>query len=76
MIHTARALGMKVMLGCMIETSVGIAAAMQLSSLADYLDLDGHLLIENDPFEGLALEDGKVVLSGEPGLGVKSRVDS
>jgi L-alanine-DL-glutamate epimerase-like enolase superfamily enzyme len=76
MIHTARALGMKVMLGCMIETSVGISAAMQLSSLADYLDLDGHLLIENDPFEGLRLEDGKVVLSGEPGLGVKRRVDS
>jgi L-alanine-DL-glutamate epimerase-like enolase superfamily enzyme len=76
MIHTARALGMKVMLGCMIETSVGISAAMQLSSLADYLDLDGHLLIQNDPFQGLGLEDGKLVLSGEPGLGVKRRVDS
>jgi len=76
MIHTARALGMKVMLGCMIETSVGIAAAMQLSSLADYLDLGGHLLIENDPFEGLGLEDGKVVLSDAPGLGIKKRDDS
>lgn len=76
MIHTARALGMKVMLGCMIETSVGISAAMQLSSLADYLDLDGHLLIQNDPFQGLGLEDGKLVLSGEPGLGVKRRVES
>jgi L-alanine-DL-glutamate epimerase-like enolase superfamily enzyme len=75
-IHTARALGMKVMLGCMIETSVGISAAMQLASLADYLDLDGHLLIENDPFEGLGLKEGRVVLSGEPGLGVKRRVVS
>jgi len=76
MIHTARALGMKVMLGCMIETSVGIAAAVQLSSLADYLDLDGHLLIVNDPFEGMRLEDGKILLSGEPGLGVKRKVES
>lgn len=76
MIHTARALGMKVMLGCMIETSVGISAAMQLASLADYLDLDGHLLIENDPFEGLGLKEGRIILSGEPGLGVKRRVVS
>ena len=76
MIHIARALGMKVMLGCMIESSVGISAAMQLASLADYLDLNGHLLIENDPFEGLGLKEGRVVLSGEPGLGVKRRVVS
>jgi L-alanine-DL-glutamate epimerase-like enolase superfamily enzyme len=70
MIHTARAHGLKVMLGCMIESSLGISAAAHLGSLADYLDLDSHLLITNDPYEGLTTENGKIYLSDLPGLGV------
>jgi L-alanine-DL-glutamate epimerase-like enolase superfamily enzyme len=70
MIHTARAHGLKVMLGCMIESSLGISAAAHLGSLADFLDLDSHLLIANDPYEGLTLENGKIYLSALPGLGV------
>ena len=73
MIHVARAHGLSVMLGCMIESSVGIAAAAQLGSLVDYLDLDGNLLVANDPFEGLKLDKGKLHLSDLPGLGVVSR---
>jgi len=73
MIHTARAHGLMVMLGCMIESSVGIAAAAQLGSLVDYLDLDGNLLVANDPFEGLKKERGKLYLSDLPGLGVTPR---
>jgi len=70
MIHVARAHGLKVMLGCTIESSVGIAAAAQLGSLVDFLDLDGNLLVANDPFEGLKLDKGKLHLSDLPGLGV------
>ena len=70
MIHVARAYDLKVMLGCMIESSVGIAAAAQLGSLLDFLDLDGNLLVANDPFEGLKLDKGKLQLSDLPGLGV------
>ena len=71
MIHTAKAMNMKVMLGCMIESSVAISAAAQLSPLADYADLDGNVLIADDPFEGVTLEDGKLILHDEPGLGVR-----
>ena len=71
MIHAARALGLKVMLGCMIESELGIAQAAQLGSLADYIDLDGHLLISSQPFAGLGLRDGRLVLSERPGLGVE-----
>jgi L-Ala-D/L-Glu epimerase len=70
MVHAARALGLVVMLGCMIESSVGISAAAQIASLCDFVDLDGHLLISDDPAEGLGLEDGRIVLSRRPGLGV------
>jgi L-alanine-DL-glutamate epimerase-like enolase superfamily enzyme len=70
MIHTARACGMKVMLGCMIESSIGITAAAHLSPLADYADLDGHLLIRNDPATGVTALEGKLVLPESPGLGV------
>ena len=70
MIHIARAHGLKVMLGCMIESSVGIAAAAHLGSLVDFLDLDGNLLVSNDPYEGLRLDLGKLYLSDLPGLGV------
>jgi L-alanine-DL-glutamate epimerase-like enolase superfamily enzyme len=71
MIKLAKSLGMKIMLGCMIESSLGISAAAQLASEADYLDLDSHLLIENDPFTGLGFKEGKLVLSQRPGLGVE-----
>jgi L-alanine-DL-glutamate epimerase-like enolase superfamily enzyme len=70
MIHAARALELRVMLGCMIESELGISAAAQLGSLADYIDLDGHLLISSQPFIGLGFADGRLVLSGDPGLGV------
>lgn len=73
MIHTAKAFGMKIMLGCMIESSVAISAAAHLSPLVDYADLDGNLLITNDPYEGVLVIDGKLVLKDDPGLGVKGR---
>jgi L-alanine-DL-glutamate epimerase-like enolase superfamily enzyme len=69
MITLAKALGLKVMLGCMTETSCAISAASQLSPLADYIDLDGALLISNDLFEGTKIVDGKVTISGLPGIG-------
>ncbi len=70
MVHAARALRLQVMFGCMIESELGIAQAAQLGSLADHIDLDGHLLIAESPFSGLGLENGRIVLSDEPGLGV------
>jgi L-alanine-DL-glutamate epimerase-like enolase superfamily enzyme len=73
MIHVARALGMKVMLGCMIASSVAISAAAHLSPLVDYADLDGHLLISNDPFTGVTVERGRLLLNDRPGLGVSER---
>ncbi|MEN8162699.1 MAG: dipeptide epimerase [Acidobacteriota bacterium] len=73
MIHVARAHGLKVMLGCMIETSMAITAAAHIAPLVDYVDLDGNLLITNDPFIGAEVRDGRLVLPSEPGLGVKDR---
>jgi L-alanine-DL-glutamate epimerase-like enolase superfamily enzyme len=73
MIALARGLGLKIMLGCMIESSVGITAAAHLSPLVDYADLDGHLLISNDPYAGLQTADGKIILPNAPGLGVRER---
>ncbi len=70
MIRLARLCGMKVMLGCMIESSLGISAALQLASLADALDLDGHLLLAEDPFEGIDGKVGRLSLRERPGLGV------
>ncbi|MCL5035067.1 MAG: dipeptide epimerase [Bacteroidetes bacterium] len=70
MIYAARANKMKIMLGCMIESSVGITAAAQISPLVDWNDLDGNVLISNDPFKGAVNEDGKIILNDEPGLGV------
>jgi L-alanine-DL-glutamate epimerase-like enolase superfamily enzyme len=61
------------MLGCMVESSAGIAPPAQIASLCDFVDLDGHLLIADDPFEGLGFEDGAIVLSERPGLGVTPR---
>jgi len=73
MIHLARACGLKVMIGCMLESSVGIAQAAQLAPLADWIDLDGHLLLENDPFEGMGGAGGRLTLTDRPGLGVTRR---
>ncbi len=70
MIERARSLGMKVLLGCMVETSLGITAAAHLSPLADFADLDGHRLIEDDPFRGVLIREGRLVLPERPGLGV------
>ena len=70
MIHTARALGMKVMLGCMTETSCAVTAAAQLSPLVDFADLDGNLLISNDRFTGVTVVDGRLTLPSGPGLGL------
>jgi L-alanine-DL-glutamate epimerase-like enolase superfamily enzyme len=71
MILLAKAIGLKVMLGCMTETSCSISAASHLSPLVDFADLDGALLIKNDVFEGTKIINGKVTLSGLPGIGVK-----
>lgn len=71
MMKTARALGMKVMIGCMTETSCAVSAAAQLSPLVDWCDLDGNLLINNDPWVGVKIVDGKVTLSERPGIGIK-----
>lgn len=73
MIAAARVHHLKVMLGCMIESSLSITAAAQLSPLVDYADLDGQLLIERDPFDGVRVEHGKLVLPNRPGLGVIPR---
>ncbi|MCX6135237.1 MAG: dipeptide epimerase [Ignavibacteriales bacterium] len=73
MIHTARACGMKVMIGCMIESSVAISAAAQLSPLIDYADLDGNVLITNDPFDGVRSLDGVITLLDRPGIGIERR---
>jgi len=71
MIQIAKALGMKTMLGCMVSSSVSVTAAAHLSPLVDYADLDGNLLISNDPFRGVLVEKGKLVLPGRPGLGLR-----
>jgi L-alanine-DL-glutamate epimerase-like enolase superfamily enzyme len=72
--HAARALGLGVMLGCMIESGLGIAAACQVASLCDYVDLDGNLLLAEDPWEGVELREGVQLPSDEPGLGVREAV--
>jgi L-alanine-DL-glutamate epimerase-like enolase superfamily enzyme len=69
MLQLARALGMKVMLGCMTETSCGISAASHLSPMVDWADLDGALLISNDIFDGTNVINGKVTLVDRPGIG-------
>jgi L-alanine-DL-glutamate epimerase-like enolase superfamily enzyme len=72
MIQIAKALGMKTMLGCMISSSVSVTAAAHLSPLVDYADLDGNLLIANDPYRGVTVEKGKLILPNRPGLGLKA----
>lgn len=70
MLVLARGLGMKVMLGCMTETSCGISAASHLSPMVDWADLDGALLIANDPYKGTTVVDGKVTVVNRPGIGL------
>ncbi|CAN5705796.1 dipeptide epimerase [soil metagenome] len=71
MVHCARAHGLSVMLGCMVESTLGVAAAVQLAPLVDYVDLDGAALLANDPFQGPGIEaDGSLRFNQEPGLGV------
>ncbi len=71
LIEAARAHDMSVMIGCMIETSLGITAAAHVSPLCDFADLDGNLLLAKDPFAGVRVEAGRLVLPNEPGLGVR-----
>jgi len=70
MIHAARALGLRVMVGCMVESQLGVAPAASIASLADWVDLDGHLLLSDQPFTGLRFEDGRVLPGMDAGLGV------
>jgi L-alanine-DL-glutamate epimerase-like enolase superfamily enzyme len=70
-VHTARSCGLEVMFGCMLESTLGIAAAAHLAPLADRLDLDGAVLLAEDPFEGPGLEASHLRLGPEPGLGVR-----
>ena len=73
MIHTARAHDMQIMLSCMVESSVGVTAAAHLAPLCDYADLDGPLLIRNDPYRGLKYDGARLFLPDGPGLGVERR---
>ena len=70
MLTLARSLDMKIMIGCMTETSVAVSAAAQLSPMTDWADLDGNLLISNDPFKGVEVVNGKITLINKPGIGV------
>jgi L-Ala-D/L-Glu epimerase len=76
MVHAARALGLSVMLGCMVESGLGIAAGASIASLCDHVDLDGNLLLREDPWPGVQLVDGVQLPSESPGLGVRQAVSS
>ena len=76
MAHAARALGLGVMLGCMIESGLGISAGAHMSSLCGHVDLDGNLLLAEDPWPGVELVDGVQLPSSSPGLGVRHSVPS
>jgi len=71
MITVARAMNMKILMGCMTETSCAVSAAAQLSPLVDWADLDGNLLINNDVYEGVKVVDGKLTLNDWPGIGIR-----
>jgi L-Ala-D/L-Glu epimerase / N-acetyl-D-glutamate racemase len=72
MVHAARALGIGCMLGCMVESGLGISAAAQIASLFDHVDLDGNLLLAHDPWPGVQLVDGVQLPAEAPGLGVSA----
>lgn len=74
LVAVARSLNLKLMLGCMIESSLAISAGATISPLFDYVDLDGNLLINNDPFRGLKLQGDRWLLSDQPGLGVEPSI--
>ena len=74
MAHAARALDLGVMLGCMLESGLGIAPAAHIASLCDHVDLDGNLLLRDDPWPGVRFVDGVQLPSDEPGLGVQKDV--
>jgi L-alanine-DL-glutamate epimerase-like enolase superfamily enzyme len=74
MVHAARALDLAVMLGCMVESGLAIAAAAQIASLCDHVDLDGNLLLAYDPWPGVQFTDGVQVPANRPGLGVREAV--
>ncbi len=71
MVLLARAYGLRILIGCMVESSVAVTAAAHLAPLADYIDLDGNLLITNDPYRGVQIVNGRPLLPDAPGLGVK-----
>jgi L-alanine-DL-glutamate epimerase-like enolase superfamily enzyme len=73
MIQMAKALNLKIMLGCMIESSVAVTAAAHLAPFVDWADLDGNLLISNDPFSGVKVNEGKLIYNDNPGLGVEGK---
>lgn len=75
LIDTAKAYGLKIMLGCMTETSCAISAASSLMSFADWLDLDGNLLIKNDPFNGIETINGELIQTDKVGIGVTLKED-
>ena len=75
MVHAARALGLGVMLGCMVESGLGISAGAQIASLCDHVDLDGNLLLAEDPWPGVEFADGVQLPGKEPGLGVQALSD-
>ena len=70
MIYLAKTMNMKIMLGCMIESAIAISAAAHLSPLVDWADLDGNLLLREDPYQGVGVEKGKLILNDQPGLGI------
>lgn len=74
-VHTARAFGMYVMAGCMIESSLGISAIAQLAPLLDHADFDGAALLSNDPFDGVKIDGGKITLADRPGIGAVPRAE-
>jgi len=71
MIHTARACGLQIMFGCYSDSALANTALLQLAPLADYLDLDSHLNLIDDPFNGAFIEEGRILPNNLPGLGVK-----
>jgi len=73
MIDLARLFGLKVMIGCTSESSLGVAAAAQFAPLADWIDLDTHLLVTDDEFTGLGGQGGRLTIGAHPGLGIINR---
>ena len=74
MIKTARANGLKTMIGCMIQTVIGTTAAGHISPLIDYADLDGHLLVDDRAYSGMGIKNGKIILIDRPGIGILENV--